>query len=104
MRGYTFKVRGDDRVFVLTYLGGTARVLDAGPRCVGMSPVGAARELGRSYTWANGDEEAWGRLVLERRQGGHAPLFGYVTEGEVREWLDTLSDDDFEALLVGCRS
>ncbi len=69
--GYCFKARGDDRVFLLIY-GPETRVWDLGMRALGMSAGAAARKLG--YGRADPDSEAWGRLILEKGQGGEAPL------------------------------
>ncbi len=62
MIGYTFEA--GDRVFLLVY-GRETRVFDLGP---------AARDLGHER--ADSDAEAWGRLILEKRQGGEAALLG----------------------------
>lgn len=66
MRAHLFTVRGDSMVYALTY-GGETRVWMTG--IVDMHPVSASKLVPDS-TWANGDEEAWGRLILEQRQGG----------------------------------
>ena len=68
MRAYLFNVPGDDMLYALTY-GGETRVWHTA--LCDVSPVEGSLLLENS-TPANGNEEAWGRLILERRQGGTA--------------------------------
>lgn len=70
MRLFLFRLRGDDRLLALTYRGET-RVWDTGLRDT--SPVAGASLL-PDATWADRDQEAWGRLILERRQDGEPLL------------------------------
>ena len=93
---YTFKVGGDDRVFLLTY-GRETQVWDLGPGVLGMTAFEAAEELDHGV--ADRDCTTWGRLVMQGRQGGYAPLVGQYSVEEVREWLRTLSHQEFEALV-----
>ncbi len=66
MIGHAFEARG--RVFLLTY-GGETRVWDLGSS---VSAATASLNLGHDYATADSDSEAWGRLILEKRQGGEA--------------------------------